>query len=216
MNIAFALFAYKRTNTLKRVLKSYNIPNGIDCFCFVDYSEKQDEVCEMVQEYGFTVFKRSTNYGLNNNITKGISAVFDMGYDAVIVSEDDILFSKDAFYYLVNSLVLLKDDKNCGSVTLNKDVQFSEQFHCWGYGIWKDRWEKHKYVEDGRTQAIQLADFHKQNKLYCYCSQVRRNFHIGLTGEHYSWHTRFGVRPILRKIKQKLKRYDIYFRALLP
>ena len=216
MKIAFVLFTYKRINTLKRVLKSYNIPNGLDCYCFIDYSEKQEEVASLVGKYGFNIIRREVNYGLNKNIVSGINEVFDMGYDALVISEDDILFGQDAFYYLINGLITLKNDPYCGSVTLSRDMEFNDKFYCWGYGIWKDRWEKHIYVENGITHDIQLDEFHRRNKLYCYCSQVRRNFHIGVVGEHYSWHSRFGVRPILRKLYKNLRRYDIYFRALLP
>jgi hypothetical protein len=214
MKIAAILFAYKRIKILKRVLRSYKFPNGIDKYCFVDHSINSYFIATLAIEYGFITTIRSKRYGLNDNITCGINEVFAKGYDAVIVLEDDIVISEDAIYYLVQKLILLKDDKNCGSVSLDRDLEFNPIFRCWGWGIWHDRWEKHTYKQNCGTQATQISQFHQENKLYCYCSQKKRNKHISWHGEHFNWYSPFGIRPILRKIKKIIKRYDIYFRSI--
>jgi len=166
-------------------------------------------------EYDFEAQIRDRRYGLNDNITCGISEVFAKGYDAVIVLEDDIVVSEDAFYFLILNLILLKDDKNCGSISLDKDLEFNPVFRCWGWATWRNRWERHTYRQGCGTQATQFSEFHRKNNLYCYCSQKKRNRHISWRGEHFSWLTKFGVRPILRRIKRIIKQYDIYFRSIL-
>lgn len=202
MRIAVILFAYKRPEYLKRALATHRKIKDVSYYAFVDHSEIQKEIIEIIHssEIYDVIIPRHTGYGLDKNITEGITETFAMGFDAVIVLEDDLLLSRDAFYYLINHLILFERDKNCGSVSLYGDEFYNEKFKCWGWATWWDRWNKYNYVEGGGTQATQFHNYHLENNLYCKCSVKNRVNHIGKNGEHYKWYSNFGFRPLLRKI----------------
>ena len=207
MKIAVILFAYDRIKYLRRALKSHRELPGLDYYCFIDCSPKQTEVYYVVNLFPhWKITPRVVHLGLDYNITQGITEVFDMGYDAVIVLEDDLELSEDAFFYLVSNLIIFKDDPHCGSVSLHKEKMYCPDFKCWGWGTWKDRWDRHFYEDGKGTQATQFAQFHWDNQLYCRCSPVKRVKHFGRTGVHYKWYSGIGFRPLYRWLKTKFRR----------
>lgn len=203
MRIAVILFAYKRPEYLKRALATHRKIKNLSYYAFVDHSEIQKEIIEIIHRSGIynNIIARHTRYGSSRNITDGITELIQIGFDAVIVLEDDLLLSKDAFYYLINQLILFDKDKNCGSISLYADETYNEKFKCWGWATWYDRWDNYKYIEGNGTQMTQFWNYHLENKLYCKCSNKNRVKHIGRNGENYKWYSNYGVRPILRKLR---------------
>ncbi|MCP4394574.1 MAG: hypothetical protein GY804_09955 [Alphaproteobacteria bacterium] len=182
MKIAVILFAYNRPRYLKRALKTHKKIDGLSYYAFVDYSDKQDEVADLIPDY-YQVIKRESHYGLDKNITEGTTESF-MFHDAVIVLEDDLLLKKGALEYLADRLVMFRHRNEFGSVSLFKGKFRNEQFMCLGWGTWKDRWQRFEYIKGEGTQAQQFDKFHKDNGLYCVCSPKWRVRHIWGEGTH--------------------------------
>jgi len=202
MKIAVILFVYNRPKYLRKALKTHKKIEGLDYYAFIDYSEKQSEIMDLVADSRVydKIYLRLERYGLNRNITEGITQVF-REYDAVITLEDDLVLSKDTFYFLVNQLLLLEKDKNCGSVSLYKGAEYEEGNKLLVWATWKDRWERYKFIEGQGSQGVQFWRFHKRNNLYCRCSDKKRVKHIGARGEHFKWYSKFGIRQYLRRLK---------------
>lgn len=196
MRIAVALFAYNRPKYLKRALKTHTEIEQLDYFAFVDYSEIQHKVVGLIPDY-YVIRERWTHYGLDKNITEGITEILE-NYDAVIVLEDDLLLKRGGIQELAGYLELLKSCESVGSVSLysNKNMEFQS----WAWATWKDRWEKHKYIEGNGTQAQQFYDFHKENNLYCITPDKSKVKHIGWKGEHFRWLDFFSIRRLWRLV----------------
>lgn len=205
MKTAVVLFAYKRPEYLKKALASHTQVDSLDYYAFVDYSEMQDEILDIILQKGlYTVYAEEKNLGLNKNIITGISVLF-RSYDAVIVLEDDLRISPDAIQYLHYQLWRLRDYKHFSSVCLSKGEIFNE-FRCHGWGTWKDRWQDVVIDIDGESWDIQLQRFWKEKKLYCYASPIQRVKHIGNSGVHYKWYSQFGIRQYAGRVNNLIKR----------
>ena len=204
MKTAVVLFAYKRPEYLKKALASHTRVEGLEYYAFVDKSEMQNDIVNMIShsEHYDYIIPRNENFGLNKNIVRGITDIFATTlYDAVIVLEDDLRISPDAIQYLHYQLWRLQDYKHFSSVSLYKGEIFSEAFRCWGWGTWKDRWDliKDKIDINGKSWDLQVNELFREKKLYCHCSPISRVKHIGTNGVHYKWYSQFGMRPILRR-----------------
>jgi len=202
MKIAVVLFAYKRPEYLKKALASHSKIDA-DYVAFVDHSEMQDEVYNIIDNKYFPVICRPYNYGLNKNIIQGISQILT-AYDAVIVLEDDIVLSGDALIYLKTYLELLKDVKHIGAVSCKKEPGFLHKgFYCWGWATWRDRWEviENELNVNGKSWDLQVFDYFIKNNLYTYCSPIKRSKHIGNIGTHYKWYSKLSVRRIWAKLQ---------------
>ena len=208
MRIAVCLFAFKRPRYLRRAIRTHKKVEGLDYFAFIDYSEIQDKIYEIVDEAGIytTIFKRPLNLGLNENIKRGIQHVFILlGYDAVIVLEDDLLIAEDGIEYLKYTLENHEDIPGFFSISLVKGLITNKQFMCWGWGIWKDRWEEIDWScrfdkPNRESWDMVVAAYMRQAGLYCLCSDESRVKHIGWQGVHYSYLDLFPVRRMLRKL----------------
>ncbi len=204
MKTAVCLFAFNRPKYLKRALETHKKIVGLRYYAFVDYSEKQQEVLDLVVDseiYGEVVL-RAEHYGLNRNITEGITEVFGSGFDAVIVLEDDLLLGEDGLEWLSESLEQYENEGYVGSVALHpahikKPREY--EFMNLGWGTWKDRWERHEFIEGEGTQAQQFERFHRDNYLHCISSKRHKVKHIGWKGEHFGWLDRFSIRGLWRK-----------------
>ncbi len=98
------------------------------------------------------IFERETNYGARKNILDARKIIFEK-YDRLILSEDDNIFSPDFLYFVNKGLEVYKDRKDIFSVTgyqypiklpkrYKHDIYLYHGFSAWGYGVWRDRFEK--------------------------------------------------------------------------
>ena len=207
MRIAVILFAYKRPRYLKRCLASLENVVGLDYYAFVDHSPMQDKIAGIIKKMGFfNIIKRENNYGLSKNIVQGISKIFQLGYEAVIVIEDDIVLEPDALTYSINSLIKYKDNKKIGQISLQGDFPT-----CTGWAMWKDRWDRIDF--DNVPLEGWLAKPYKKHKTWGII--IRHNLdmlgleargkklakHIGTIGEHSNILSKFGIRKLFREWK---------------
>jgi hypothetical protein len=95
---------------------------------------------------------RKTNFGLANSVITGVTEVFQH-YDEVIVLEDDMISSPFFLKYMNGVLRVFEDDQRIFSVTgytfpikipnnYKNPLYLSPRSSSWGWGTWKNRWEK--------------------------------------------------------------------------
>ena len=130
-----------------------------------------------------------THLGLNTNIKDGIDYLFKR-YDAVIVLEDDLLLTPDSLPYLAYELTQLKNDSRFGAVSCVKG-KYGDEFKCWGWGTWKDRWEQIDWTAQPKKKNrdswdMIVAENFRRKGWYCRCSDIPRVKHIGAKGVHYN------------------------------
>jgi len=205
LKVAVCLFAYNRPKYLKRAIKTHVIPAGLDTYAFVDKSDKQKEVVDIIHSSGLynVIIPRQEHYGLNRNIKEGIDWVLQ-DHDAVIVLEDDLLLGSDAIFYLKSNLEHLRHP-NIYAVSCQEGGGLDKRFRCWAWGTWKDKWDKIdwglKPKEKNRDSwDVIMNENFRVNGWRCYCSEKPRVKHIGWSGIHYKQLDRFSIRRLWKKL----------------
>ncbi|NQV18411.1 MAG: glycosyltransferase [Armatimonadetes bacterium] len=165
MNLApIILFVYNRpwhTCQTVETLRKNDLAGESDLYIYSDGSKNEQEKTkiEEVREYirsidGFKsikIIERKENLGLANSVISGVTEIVNM-YGRVIVMEDDVVSSKYFLDFMNNVLEFYKNDMRIFSVTginylnipttYNYDVYLSYRGSSWGWGTWKNRWEK--------------------------------------------------------------------------
>jgi hypothetical protein len=216
MNLSpIAFFVYNRPFHTKKSIESLvrnNLAGNSDLFIFSD-AAKDDSVLEDVKEVrkfiktisGFKnieIIEREKNLGLANSIINGVTSVIEK-YGKVIVIEDDLICSTNFLRFINEALEFYEDKKKIFSVTgynyperlmkiprnYNYDVYFCPRCSSWGWGTWKDRWEK----ADWKLKNID--EFLKNKKLrkeYSYSGEDKIDMLIAqIQGKIDSWATRW-------------------------
>jgi len=170
-----ALFVYNRpkeTAGLLESLKKNKLAKESLLFIFSD-APKSPEQAEKVKETrailnklsGFKnieIFESRENNGLAHSVISGVSKIIDR-YGKVIVLEDDLVLANDFLEYMNEALDLYEKNDSIWTVTgygppieidsnYKYDVYLSYRGCSWGWGTWKDRWEKHDWY---------LSDYHE-------------------------------------------------------
>jgi organic radical activating enzyme len=204
MRIAVLLFAYQRPHYLVRALKSHTKDLSLDYFAFVDKSDMQDLIINMINTKGFyRIVKRGQHLGIERNIIDGVNEVFDKGYDAVIVLEDDLVLKSDALSFLKTELTANKNNDRIGAITCNKGT-FNSTNWGWAWGIWRDRWEK--IIFDDRTWDRCVVEHFIENDLIALFSSHKRVKHIGNNGSHFNFLSKFRIRERIPLVTNILTR----------
>lgn len=164
-----AFFCFNRadkTRTVLEALAKNHLAKESEIFIFCDGPrnirdlKSLQEVHKVIDSVdGFRkihLIKREINHGSKESIIRGINQVLENS-DTVIAVEDDILTSEGFLTFINQSLEFYKDQKNIWCVTgfnypsymtsfpknYQEDVFFVKgKNSAWGWGIWKDRWEK--------------------------------------------------------------------------
>lgn len=164
-NAPICLFTYNRLDEVKRTIlalqKNY-LSSQSDLFIFSDYANSEREKLHVshVREYlktvrGFksvTVFESDKNKGLARSIIDGVTLILKNS-DKVIVIEDDLVSSPNFLDFMNQALEYYKDEQRIFSVTgwslplnslkkLKGDYYLHNRMSSWGWGIWRNRWEK--------------------------------------------------------------------------
>lgn len=155
------LFTYNRLYhtklTIEALLKNEEA-SETDLIIFSDASnnENNQKSVDEVRAYlktiqGFNsvkIIERDTNFGLSKNIIQGITEMF-LIYDQIIVLEDDLITSPFFLKYMNEALTFYKDCDEVISISGYsypfKDKTFDTFFikgaDCWGWATWKRGWE---------------------------------------------------------------------------
>lgn len=159
------LFVYNRPEHTKKTvdaLKLNQLASESLLFIFSDgYKNETDrKKVEEVRNYittisGFKEIKitlREKNLGLADSVISGVTEIINE-YGKVIVLEDDIVTSPYFLKFMNEALNFYKDDKRIYSISgYNFPIKIPESYphqvyisprpSSWGWGTWKDRWEK--------------------------------------------------------------------------
>lgn len=155
------LFVYNRplhTKLTVEALKKNFLSNYSNLYIYSDFqkdgSQKKD--VQRVRSYlkeivGFkkiSIIERKKNYGLAQNIIKGVSSVIK-NYGKVIVLEDDMVTSPYFLNFMNDALSFYKHEKRVWSISgwnypINSK-KIGEAFlwrfmNCWGWATWSNRW----------------------------------------------------------------------------
>ena len=192
---AVVLTAFNRPKYIKQALASHEKIDA-DYFCFIDYSPIWKEIMDIVLgKKWYQVICRNERMGISENTKDAINTVFGLGYEQIIHLEDDLVLDEGALEYLQSVLGLYKDDKEFGCASLYE----GEGFKCYGWGTWKDRWEKVDWTIADSWES-NLDYYFKRENLLCMNPRKSKVKHIGWNGANYSYLDIFSIRRILRKL----------------
>lgn len=121
-----------------------------------------------------TIVERPENIYLERNITEGIAQVFEQ-HDRIIVLEDDICTSAHFLAYMNQAFDLYQDipqvmhvagfthlsllNPLCPAEGINGNppvpFYFTPHMGGWGWGTWRDRWQRHFVHYKTRAEALE-------------------------------------------------------------
>jgi hypothetical protein len=215
------LFTYNRPVHLQKTLASLidnHLADQSELYVFSDGSKSEFDQKKVIdvrsildQISGFKkveVFKRNKNFGLSENIIKGVTEVIcDKG--KVIVLEDDLITSPYFLKFMNNALDLYENDPHIAQVVGYSYYQkFEKKYNlqdgilirgadCLGWGTWKIAWDTfnpngNELIEQLEKQNL-VTEFNFDNS-YNYF-QMLKNQRDGLTN---SWAIRWMASAFLK------------------
>lgn len=159
------LFVYNRPEHTKRTVESLlnnTLASESRLIIFSDgaKNDSDSQKVQAVRDYlktikGFDsteIIIRDKNFGLANSVITGVNKIFN-SYDKVIILEDDIISSPSFLKFMNDALDFYQEDERIFSISgypypikipdsYSKDVFIARRASSWGWGTWKDRWEK--------------------------------------------------------------------------
>ena len=168
MNIPILLITFNRPEHTRRTIDALRVQQPLLVYVFQDGPRNGNEAdqvncpnvrkviescidwpCELHTSYSVT------NRGCRDAIIYAVTEVLKM-HESVIVVEDDIITSPAFYTYMCKALEYYKDRKTVFSISghshspskfvvpkdYSYDVFASPRLFNWGWGTWRDRWEK--------------------------------------------------------------------------
>lgn len=177
IKIAIIYFCYNRVDHLSSSLpKILEFKKELPLFIFCDGPQKHNlKKTTKVRDYvkrstiktqNCKVTLREKNLGLAKNVISGVNEVFNLGYDAVTVLEDDCIPYSNYFNYMENTLNFYKDFENVmhvsgfGMPLRDKPIKdtYITPYPCsWGWGTWKNKWAMCDFEDQAYYKKI-LSD----------------------------------------------------------
>ncbi|MGG0510616.1 sugar transferase [Priestia megaterium] len=172
------LFVYNRpdkTYETLQALKKNHFAEESDLYIFSDGArdssqiENVNKVRKIISEVkGFKrvrLFLEENNKGLANSVIDGVSQIIRK-HEKVIVLEDDLITSKFFLRYMNEGLNYYQKNSDIWSMSgYTPSINLPDDYHeriyitprgcSWGWGTWRDRWEKIDW---------QIADYEKFKK----------------------------------------------------
>jgi hypothetical protein len=166
-----------------------------------------------------TVIEREKHMGLADSVIAGVTEVLSRA-DSVVVMEDDLLTTRNFLTFVNSALSTYERRPDVFSVTgynyplrmpssYSEDVYLSYRSTSWGWGTWRDRWQKvdwavsdfADFVRDPRAQEL----FRRGG------DDLPRLLEMQMSGEIDSWsirfdyahykHDAFCVHPVVSKVQ---------------
>lgn len=190
MKAPVAMFVYNRVDntqkTIEHLLRN-TLAKETDLFVFSD-GGKNAESWQMVNEVraylrtvkdevertgalrSMTIIERPENIYLERNITEGIAQVFE-NRDRIIVLEDDICTSPYYLQYMNDAFEMYKDNQKVMHVSGFTNLSLTLPFYFtphpsgWGWGTWRDRWQKYFVHFETREEALKGMTEDDQNAI---------------------------------------------------
>ena len=167
------------------------------------------------------IIERKVNFGPHNNMADAIEQVFQK-YDRIILSEDDNEFSPNFLEYINKGLEKFENENDVLAINgymwphaklLHNENNFIKQkiwFTAWGYGIWKNRWQKlktikfKKYAKKNLYFPKAIFLFLKKTKVFLISIRVLKNEegrYDDSTSLFMFNENKFIVQPIISKVR---------------
>ncbi len=227
-----ALFVYNRpehTRLTVEALQKNELAERSDLFVFADGSKNGaatpavEEVRKLLRSIeGFrsvTIVERERNSGLSESIISGVTQLCNEHGRAIAV-EDDVMTAPDFLAFVNHGLDRYKDEPRIFSVTGHNfpipvpasypyDAYCSYRSCSWGWGTWKDRWEKADWSVSDFPEFI--ADREQQERFNLGGDDLTWMLTQGMTGKtkgtwdvvwayaHYK-HSAVALRAVVSKV----------------
>lgn len=160
-----ALFVYNRpehTRQTVEALRTNDLSRESDLFIFADgaKNDSAEAAVRAVREFvhtidGFrsvTIIERERNLGLSKSVVNGVTQLCNE-FGRAIVVEDDVVTAPDFLAFMNQGLRRYAEEPKIFSVcafnvpivlpkNYSLDAFYSHRFLCWGWGTWKNRWDK--------------------------------------------------------------------------
>lgn len=205
MQIATLLFTYHRSYHTEQVLLSLKnntvLPDKL--FIFQDGLKPDEDDCEwkkvnkLIQELDWCeneIIVSDYNRGLAASIISGVNYALEE-YDAVIVLEDDCVPSSGYMQFMTQGLAKYKGNSKvyslsgyCWPITIEQteyDAYSCGRVSTWGWGTWKDRWEK--FHRDNDIIKRLKADRIKSENLAVWGKDLESMLFGTIIGQYDSW-----------------------------
>lgn len=213
MNIGTIVFAYNRSQHLRKVLeglrknkgvsKLYIFQDGLKCEQHRVEWENTQQVIEKTDWCEVTYQQSAYHKGLARSIVDGINAVFESN-DAVVVLEDDCVPHFLFMDYITKCLEKYQENKKVFSIngyarkldieSNGTDAYFAGRFCSWGWATWKDRWKL--YEQDYRILARIRKDAQKSRWLDIWAQDAAKSLLGNIYGTCDSWAVFWGLKCI--------------------
>jgi hypothetical protein len=225
------LFAYDRPEHLQQTLEALSANEGAAESELLVYSDgaktpDREEAVGAVREYlrsvtGFksvTVTERATNMGLASSVIAGVSEILGNSPSAIVM-EDDLVTSKNFLAFVNAALAVYEPRADIFSVTghnypidiprsYREDAYLSYRGSSWGWGTWRDRWEK---VDWAVGDYAELKQDPRAQELFARGGDdLLSMLDLQMAGELDSWsirfdyahskHDAFCVHPVISKV----------------
>lgn len=116
------------------------------------YNKIANYVNEIKDFKTVVIIKRDKNFGVLKNYFEAREEIFKK-YNRIIFSEDDNIFSKDFLSFVNNGLNVYENRDDIFAISgynfpivipkeYKEDVYLWTGTSCWGFGTWKNKWEK--------------------------------------------------------------------------
>lgn len=216
MKIATLLFTYNRSTHTEQVLNSLKhntvLPEKLIVFQDGLRQGCKDVACEwqkvntLIRSIDWCnkeIIVSEYNKGLAESIVSGINYVFK-AYDAVIVLEDDCVtapnftnFMEQCFYKYEKNKMIYSVSGYSWPIVIEKnqyDVYGCGRISTWGWGTWKDRWEKYS-IDNDIIKRLKW-DKEKSRDLAMWGNDCERMFLDKIVGNNDSWAIYWALRVI--------------------
>lgn len=181
MRSPVALFVYNRLDNTAQTLQhlmANTQARETDLYVFSDggKDEKSWQLVKQVRQFlhqiqhqeveqrhrlkSMTIVERQENIYLERNIMEGVTYVLER-HDTIIVLEDDIVTSPFYLQYMNQAFALYRDTPRVMHVSgftnlaIQQDFYFTPHMSGWGWGTWRDRWQRHYKHFRNREEALQ-------------------------------------------------------------
>ena len=186
--VPVCLFTYNRLDETKRTIQALQnnyLAAHSDLYIFQDGPKNNQSAVQVKQVHDYlktiigfktiTILKSEHNKGLANSVIEGVTFVLEK-HNNVIVLEDDLVTSPNFLDFMNQALAYYEKNEMLFSVSgwslnlkslnkLNSDYYFHYRLSSWGWGIWKDRWDKinwdKSYFEDFKSNRNKQKLFGK-------------------------------------------------------
>jgi len=189
MKTNLLLIPFNRPHYLKQVLSELKASDFKKVFAFIDGPRNEEDargiekVIEVLKNHGITnINAQKKNIGINPAFETAISWFFDNVEEGVIL-EEDCIPDKSFFSFAEIMLKKYKNDKRIGMICgtnlhpNNEDSYlFSHQFGIWGWGTWRDRWQKYIKIKNKKDIKMSFYDLLKFSKSFAGALTLKTKF----------------------------------------